>query len=63
MTLDEKRALCDAKVTLDGKRAKVQGACRDFPRVTMLRSGLSVEFCWATVARVVARGGNFRSTI
>jgi len=53
--------LCDTRVTLDGKPAKIGGARNEFATVRLIRSGLSAEFAWPTVARIVARGGEFKS--
>jgi hypothetical protein len=59
-TLD-RYALCEATVTLNGQRAKVSGAGLDYARVTDVATGLSAEWSWEAVARVVANGGAFTS--
>lgn len=62
MTLDEKQALCEAEVTLNGDRARVSGAQLRFARVTQLESGLGAEWAWETVAHIVNnKEGRFRS--
>ena len=61
LSVEERQALCAAEVTLNGERAKVSGAQRAFARVTQIASGLSAEWSWGAVARVVAAGGGFRS--
>ena len=62
VSLSERATLCDTVVTLDGKRAKVSGYNNPFATVTQLDTGLSVEFAWETVRRVVVlRGGAFRA--
>lgn len=61
ITEDERHALCEAKVTIDGRPAKVTGARLDFARVYDLESGLSCEWAWPTVAYVVKhKGGAFK---
>lgn len=59
--LAERRALCSARVTLNGSPAVISGAQREFAHVTDLATRLSAEWAWETVARVVAAGGAFRS--
>ena len=60
-TLEQRQELCAARVTLDGKPAAVSGYRLDFARVTDRKTGLSAEWAWPTVARIVARGGAFSS--
>jgi hypothetical protein len=62
----DRMALCETEnVTLDGRRAKINGYGLDFAKVTIAeRSGpqYSIEFAWPTVAHIVAnRGAAFRS--
>ena len=59
--LEERRELCQAAVTLNGRRACIGGAIRDFAMVRDAETGLSAEWAWPTVARIVANGGKFRS--
>lgn len=59
--LAERYALCEARVTLNGSRAKVTGARREFARVTDVATGLSAEWSWRAVALIVSRGGAFRT--
>ena len=63
MTQTERRALMNARVTLDGHPAIISGALADFPVVRRLDGkGGSVEFAWNTVANIVNNhGGAFRS--
>lgn len=60
-TLDQRRELCAAKVTLNGQPATISGAMRDFAVVRDIKTGLGAEWAWVTVARIVANGGRFRS--
>jgi hypothetical protein len=61
-TLDQRRYLCGAAVTLDGTRARITGAHNRFATVAAWPDGVRrCEFAWATVARIVARGGAFKS--
>jgi hypothetical protein len=62
LTLDERRELCAADVTLDGRPAKVCGARGTSATVAQVPDGPACEFAWATVARVVAQhDGRFTS--
>jgi hypothetical protein len=57
----QRRELCEAKVTLNGKPATIAGYSLPFAHVTEIDSGLSAEWSWTAVALVVSRGGDFRS--
>lgn len=59
--LDERRELCAADVTLDGRPARIAGSRNDFATVRVRATGLGAEWSWPTVRRVVANGGEFRS--
>jgi hypothetical protein len=61
VTTNQRRELCAARVTLNGQPATIAGIQCDYARVTDQRSGLSCEWAWPTVARVVANGGRFES--
>lgn len=62
ITTEQKYNLIEARVTLDGKPAKVSGARKQFATVATLDTdGPAIEFAWPTVARVVAAGGAFKS--
>jgi hypothetical protein len=64
MTLDleARRALCEAKVTLDGKPAKIIGAAEQYATVHQTPDGFGWHWSWTAVAHIVAnRGGAFRS--
>lgn len=56
-TLDERVALTQTPVTLDGRPARITGYRNDFAT----DPARSAEWAWLTVARIVARGGNFKS--
>lgn len=60
MTTDERRALCAAEVTINGKPAAIGGVMLDYPVVTALDGSVSAEWAWETVARIVAAGGSFK---
>lgn len=50
------------KLTLDGKPAGLRGRLLVFPVVVDLTDpARSMPFAWATVQRVVNKGGNFKS--
>lgn len=62
LTLEEKRNLCNADVTLDGHSAGICGAKLDFGWVVRRDNSNRVEFAWETIAYVVKyKGGNFKS--
>lgn len=61
MTKDERIALCEGTVTLDGEEAMVSGYSLPFARVTGRTSLRSFEWAWETVARIRANGGRFQS--
>jgi hypothetical protein len=61
MPLEEKRALCYAVVTLNGKPAVICGAQNEYATVAALPHGESCEWSWHTVKHVVANGGDFHS--
>lgn len=57
-----RRALCAQAVTLNGEPAVISGALHRFATVTSLASGLSAEWSWAAVQRVIAEErGAFQS--
>jgi hypothetical protein len=58
---DARRALCEARVTLNGRPARISGAQLEFAVVRDTVTGLACEWAWETAARIVARGGAFRS--
>lgn len=63
-TVARRRAMVEdagVKPTLNGHRASVGGYRLPFARVADLETGLDCEFSWETVARVMARGGAFKS--
>jgi hypothetical protein len=60
-TIEQRRELCAATVTLDGQPAWIGGASLDFAIVRQIKTGLGAEWAWPTVARIVANGGAFKS--
>lgn len=60
LTITDKQVLTAAAVTLNGEPAYVSGIHNEYASVTQ-HTGLSVEFAWPTVARIVAAGGHFTS--
>ena len=58
---EKRMEFCMAKVTLNGQRARVSGIQNPFATVTQFNSGLSAEWSWEAVERVIAKGGNFQS--
>lgn len=58
---DQRIALCQNPVTLDGKPARVQGYGLPFATVWAKGSDEGVSFSWVTVQLVIARGGRFSS--
>lgn len=60
--LERRLGLVNAKgVTLNGERAVIGGVRNSFATVTSLESGLSCEWAWETVERIVKRDGKFKS--
>jgi hypothetical protein len=60
--LEKRRGFTDAKVTLNGERAKIGGIRNPFAMVSSLESGLSAEWSWETVEHVLTHcEGKFRS--
>lgn len=62
MSTQEKTRLMEHAVTLDGKPARITGRLMDFAKVSQIADWwVSAEFCWATVQRIVEKGGAFKS--
>ena len=61
LTLDERRELCAATVTLNGEPAAIRGAQCDYGTVGTMPNGPAHEWAWPTIARIVARDGAFQS--
>jgi hypothetical protein len=61
VTMQEKMRLCGSQATLNGKPARISGYRRRFATVTQSSSGLSAEWSWQAVQRVVSKGGHFES--
>lgn len=62
LTYERKCELAEVHVTLNGHRAAITGAMNDFATVRDLGTGLSAEWSWETVERIVTqKGGAFRS--
>ncbi len=60
LTLEQRRELCGATITLDGQPAQIVGARLDFATVRD-RNGRAFEWAWEIAARLVGRGGAFKS--
>lgn len=58
-TVEQRRALGESRVTLDGEPALISGFRMAF--ATIQSNDQDVEFSWESVAHVVACGGNFFS--
>lgn len=54
-------ALADKPVTLNGAQARITGINKPFATVTQLATGLSAEWSWEAVERIVNRDGKFQS--
>jgi hypothetical protein len=61
MSIQERHALMIAEVTLDGRPAIISGWALDYAQVRSLDGALSGEWAWTTAARIVGRGGAFRT--
>lgn len=60
--LERRQELVAMPVTLNGERAVVGGYRLPFAKVTQLRTGLSCEFAWETVERIITiKEGRFQS--
>lgn len=53
--------VCAKGLTIDGDKAAIGGVRSDFATVSNLRTNASHEFAWATVSRIVTKGGAFKS--
>lgn len=61
-TYEERRALSESPITLDGFPARLIGFRLDYPLIESKVTGEQVEFAWRVVARVIAeKGGAFKS--
>lgn len=61
-SFDARRELVSAVVTLNGRPAKISGIYNDAATVWPLDNpAAGVAFAWATVERIVAAGGAFKS--
>lgn len=65
LTEQERKAIADkyagAACTLNGLPARVTGRLCDYATIAQLNSGLSAEWSWPAVERVMLTGGNFKS--
>lgn len=59
--LARRRELTQMVVTLNGEKARIGGAKLPFAVVTQIKSGLSAEWSWEAVERIVSNGGDFKS--
>lgn len=58
--VEVRKSLVQARgVTLDGRPAVISGWRNSFARVTQTATGLSAEWAWSTVERIVAKHGKF----
>lgn len=57
--LERRRELTQMIVTLNGEKARISGAKLRFATVTQVKTGLSAEWSWEAVERIVARDGRF----
>jgi hypothetical protein len=61
-TIADRRELCQTRTaTLDGHPAVISGARNTFATVATLTGITRAEYAWPTVARIIARGGDFQS--
>lgn len=61
-TLDEKREFCAHRVTLNGEPAQIVGAASEYATIRDVRTGLSAQWSWDSVAFVLHhRDGAFSS--
>lgn len=58
---EQRMEFCMAKVTLNGVRARVSGIQNPFATVTQFGTGLSAEWSWEAVERIISNGGKFVS--
>lgn len=56
-----RRILTEMPCTLNGQPARIWGINQPFARVEDKATGLSAEFAWDTVHRVLSNGGRFKS--
>lgn len=61
ITLENRRELCQARVTLNGRPAVIGGVRNPFATVAYLDGSGELEWSWDAVARIVASGGKFSS--
>lgn len=57
---EERRALCSARVTLNGKPAVIRGSRYHFANVAALDGTFNADWAWETAARIVDQGGAFK---
>lgn len=60
MTENQKRELVVKPVTLNGRPAVIGGVKCAFAQVATLDGTSKAEWAWGTVARIVAKGGQFK---
>jgi hypothetical protein len=62
VSIEDRRKLAEARVTLDGRPAVISGIQNDFAKVTVLDTGESYTWSWPGVKRVIeTAGGHFKS--
>jgi hypothetical protein len=57
----DREALCKVDVTLNGLRARIVRPTSRYAYVRQVDTGLGCDFSWDAAARVIARGGDFRT--
>ncbi len=55
------RCRSDNPATLNGRPAIIRGAFQPFAHIEQEREGLVCEFSWPAVARIMEKGGAFKS--
>ena len=56
-----RRLLAEMSCTLNGRPARIWDINDPFAKVEDKETGMSVEFAWPTVHRVLSNGGRFKS--
>jgi len=59
LTLDQRRQLCQVRVTLNGQPAKISGAQNEYATVSTLGGTTQYQWAWSTVEYVCSRDGRF----
>lgn len=62
MDEDEKYALTQVNVTLNGRPARISGYKHEFARVYDIETLATFEWSWDAVERIVENGGHFKTS-